>query len=181
MTRLPTVVALGLVYGALALPVAGSGEMPATTVVASVVLAGGLLLLSAIDLETFRLPDQLTLPLVALGIGLAGLLDWDSPWARLGAAAAGFGALWLISVAYQMLRDRAGLGLGDAKLLAASGAWTGFEGLSPTLLVACLTALFAVAVMAVRRGGIDRRTAIPFGPFLALGTWVVWLYGPIGL
>ena len=78
---------------------------------------------------------------------------------------------------YSRVRGRDGLGLGDAKLFAASGAWLGLEGLPAVLLVACGAAIVALLVMAWRSQALSATTRIPFGPFLAFGTWIVWLYG----
>ena len=78
-----------------------------------------------------------------------------------------------------MLRGRDGLGEGDAKLLAAAGAWVTWMGLPEVMLVAALTGL-AVA-LAGRLAGqkMEAQTAIPFGPCLAFATWIAWLYGPL--
>lgn len=148
-------------------------------VAVSAALGAVLAVLSAIDLSSRRLPDALTLPLAAAGIGLAwsrdpGLVPW-----HLGSAALGYAALWGVARIYVVLRDRPGLGLGDAKLLAAAGAWLGLDGLPSVVLVASLAAL--ALVLAARSLGrtMTMATAIPFGPFLALGFWVVWLYGPL--
>ena len=78
---------------------------------------------------------------------------------------------------YSRLRGRDGLGLGDAKLFAASGAWLGLEGLPAVLLVACGAAIVALLVDGLAIAGLSATTRIPFGPFLAFGTWIVWLYG----
>lgn len=146
---------------------------------ATLALGATLAALSAIDLAVRRLPDVLTLPLAAAGIGLAWLIDPQLvPW-RAAAALAGFLALWAVARLYLVLRGRAGLGLGDAKLLAASGAWVGLEGLPSVVLVGSVAALAALAVARWSGQVLSPHLAIPFGPFLALGFWLVWLYGPI--
>ncbi len=86
----------------------------------------------------------------------------------------------LIGWLYHRYRGLDGLGLGDAKLFAAAGAWVGAEGLSTVLLMACGSALVAALVWQQFDKSMDGQTAIPFGPFLAFGFWVVWLYGPLG-
>ncbi|MEQ1697432.1 MAG: A24 family peptidase, partial [Hyphomicrobiaceae bacterium] len=68
--------------------------------------------------------------------------------------------------------------LGDAKLFAAAGAWTGLEGLSTVLLYGSLAALIWTGVCAIRGREVLRTTPLAFGPFLAFGFWWVWLYGP---
>jgi leader peptidase (prepilin peptidase)/N-methyltransferase len=76
------------------------------------------------------------------------------------------------------LRHRAGLGLGDAKLFAAAGAWLGPAGLPSVLVWACGAALIAVAIHSIRGQTLSRTSRIAFGPFLAFGFWIVWLFGP---
>jgi leader peptidase (prepilin peptidase)/N-methyltransferase len=139
-----------------------------------------LLTLGWIDLRRWLLPDVLTLPLVLAGLAAAAAFDPDQLADRaLGAA---FGYLSLVAVAslYRWWRGRDGLGGGDAKLLAASGAWLGVVALPQVILWAALAAL-AVAVC-LRLGGrkIGAASALPFGPFLALATWVLWLSGSFG-
>jgi leader peptidase (prepilin peptidase)/N-methyltransferase len=148
-------------------------------VAASLVLGAILSTLSAIDVTIRRLPDVLTLPLLLAGLALGMLGIGHDLISRVAGAAAGFCLLFTINAAYHFVKGRDGLGLGDAKLLAASGAWIGIWDLSTVLLVASFLALMATA--AGRAGGhaIKLTTAIPFGPFLAFGTWAVWLTSPI--
>lgn len=158
---------------------------------ASVGLGWTLLALSAIDLKSFRLPDLGTLSLVVAGLALAAL-DLTGPLlAHAAAAALGYGALALVGALYRRYRGVDGLGLGDAKLLAAAGAWVGPNGLASTLLWGCLFGLATAALLAALNQRRDRsppeknavgwRMAIPFGPALSLGFWITWLYGPIAL
>jgi leader peptidase (prepilin peptidase) / N-methyltransferase len=173
------VLGLALAYAALAIPAWHTLPASSAVVLASAGLAGVLIVLSVIDLKTFRLPDILTLPLILAGIALAGYLGWDSFEWRLASAALGFGSAYLVAHLYEAVRGRSGLGLGDAKLYAASGAWVGGEGLITVLLYACIAALLAILTARVRNANVTQSTAIPFGPFLAAGTWLVWLYGPL--
>ena len=172
---------IGGFYLVMALPqiLAGSGMAPAT-IAATALLGLGLAALSAIDLRTFRLPDAITLPLIALGFGFTWLLDWQPalPW-RIAAAAGGYAFIWCVNEAYRALRGRAGMGMGDAKLLAAAGAWLGFEGLPSTMLSACVGALLFVAGCQAAGRPVGFKEPLPFGPFLAAGLWLVWLYGPL--
>jgi leader peptidase (prepilin peptidase)/N-methyltransferase len=174
-----TALALTGVYGLVAWPAFFSGApFPAADMMAGGVLAVGLIVGSIFDLRTFRLPDGVTLPLTGLGILIAHALGWGDWQERILAAAVGFLALALVREVYWRWRGRHGLGLGDAKLFAAAGAWTGAGALASVLLWACGLALAAVAVAAARGRPISATTALPFGPFLAAGTWLVWLYGP---
>lgn len=171
---------IGALYGAAALPEILAPAMQPGTIIASIILAAALVVLSAIDVRTLRLPDTLTLPLAVAGLAFAAGLQWDIPvsW-RLGAAAGGYLFVRGIDAGYKRLRGRSGIGQGDAKLLAAAGAWLGPEGLPATLLYACAGALLFVAARALAGQLTARTEALPFGPFLAGGIWLVWLYGPM--
>lgn len=172
--------AIGLITGAMVLAaVAWRAQTPPPfLMLASAGLAAALAALAVIDLRSFRLPDALTLPLLAAGLGVAWAADLAPLWWRMLSAALGYLLLAGLAAAYLRLRGTPGLGLGDAKLLAAAGAWTGAEGLPTILLIAAATGLACAGAARVLGWDIDRMTRMPFGPFLALGTWVVWLFGP---
>jgi leader peptidase (prepilin peptidase)/N-methyltransferase len=147
---------------------------------ASCALGWTLLALAATDLKYFRLPDFLTLPLIAAGLLAACLLDADpvrSLTAHAIGAAAGYLFVRLLRFAYRRLRGREGMGLGDAKLLAAAGAWVSWEGLPSVLAIASLSAL--AIVLLGQRPKIDLAQRVPFGAFLGLSLWITWLYGPL--
>lgn len=167
-------------FGLIAAPAVAGAGMPAGAMLATALLGVLLALLSAIDWATYRLPDVLTLPLAAAGLILAWVNGWGDPALRAGAAVAGGAGLALSGWLYEYVRGRPGLGLGDAKLYGAAGAWVGFEGLASVLLLACGAAMLFLAAAHLRGRKLALGTAIPFGPFLALGAWMVWLYGPIG-
>lgn len=136
-----------------------------------------LVTLAWIDWQRMRLPDLLTLPL--LGLGLAATL-LEAPGALLSSivgALAGYVALRAIDWGYRHLRGREGLGQGDAKLLAAGGAWLGWEALPWVVLFAALLGLAFALAGRVRGRVLTRETAVPFGPALALALWIVRLYG----
>jgi leader peptidase (prepilin peptidase)/N-methyltransferase len=143
---------------------------------AGCVLGWTLLALAWIDLEALILPDVLTLPLVLAGLAFVAVLEPDRVADHAAGAAIGWFLLWALARLYRSLRGRDGLGEGDAKLLAAAGAWVGWEGLGPILLIGALAGL--ALALARRLGGAatTATTAIPFGPPLALATWLVWLY-----
>jgi leader peptidase (prepilin peptidase)/N-methyltransferase len=130
-----------------------------------------LLTLGWIDALCQRLPDFLTLPLVLAGLAEAYFLEPQALTERAIGAACGYIGFRLLALLYKWRRGQEGLGAGDAKLLAASGAWIGAWLLPDMLLVAAVTAL----IFALRHGRIDRTARIPFGPFLAAGTWLLWL------
>jgi leader peptidase (prepilin peptidase) / N-methyltransferase len=162
-------------YLVLAVPVLL--RVPLAWLLASIALALALAALSAVDLRDYRLPDVLTLPLVAVGVLASWWLGLASPWWAIASAVVGFALLAGVALLYSRVRGREGLGLGDAKLFAASGAWLGLEGLPAVLLVACGAAIVALLLMALRSQPLLATTRIPFGPFLAFGTWLVWVYG----
>lgn len=136
------------------------------------ILIGFIFALSWIDLREYRLPDILTLPLIGLGVLQAWALGLD--WlASIVGAIVGYAAFVVIEIGFKRLRGKDGLGRGDAKLLAAGGAWCGWAGLPFIVLIGSGTGLIALLFPSMRRkaeGG-----AVPFGPFLALGVLLVWL------
>ncbi len=138
-----------------------------------------LLTLAWIDLQRWLLLDLLTLPLIVAGLAAAAMFDPDTVLDRALGAALGYVALHAIAAGYRAVRQREGLGGGDAKLLGAAGAWVGATALPQVILLAALAGLLAAA--ALRLGGVPLRahSALPFGPFLALATWAIWLGGPI--
>jgi leader peptidase (prepilin peptidase)/N-methyltransferase len=96
-------------------------------------------------------------------------------------AFAGFAAFALIGFTYRRLRGREGLGLGDAKLLAAAGAWLGWQALPGVVLIGALSALALALAGAAGGGKLIVTTQIAFGSHLALAFWLVWLFGPVVL
>jgi leader peptidase (prepilin peptidase)/N-methyltransferase len=138
-----------------------------------------LLALGWIDIREWLLPDALTLPLVIAGLAASAALDPERLTERALGAAIGYSSLRLVALIYRALRGREGLGGGDAKLLAASGAWVGASALPQLILLAAISALAAAACL--RLAGIRLRaySALPFGPFLALATWLIWLFGTL--
>lgn len=170
---------LAAFYAALALIPLRTETTSLAVIAVSMPLAATLIALSIIDLRTMRLPDAITLPLIAVGPLLAFALGWDGALWRVGSAAAGFLFLFAIAEGYRAWRGRVGLGLGDAKLFAAAGAWLGLEGLPSVMVWASCAALLGVLVAILLRQPVEATTRVPFGPFLAFGFWVVWLYGPI--
>jgi leader peptidase (prepilin peptidase) / N-methyltransferase len=171
---------LVVVYASLAFAALRDSAIPPAVLAASALLAAALIALSVIDLATFRLPDAITLPMILAGPLLAFAFGWEGVLWRVISAGVGFFSLYAVAYGYRALRGRTGLGLGDAKLFAAAGAWLGMEMLPSVLLCACGVALTAVILAALAGREVKAASRIPFGPFLALGFWAVWLYGPLG-
>jgi leader peptidase (prepilin peptidase)/N-methyltransferase len=132
-------------------------------------LALFLILLTEVDQRTFTLPNLLTLPMALAGILAAGTQDHLMN-ALLGLVL-GFGVFTVIQLLSLKLLRRDGLGPGDVKLYAAVGCWVGASGLPLVALVASLVALGWIAALR-----LPRRKRVPFGPFLAVGCWVTYLY-----
>lgn len=134
-----------------------------------------LVALALLDLEHFWLPDRLTLPLAAAGVAAAASGQSVRLDESLVGAAAGFGALTLIAVAYRALRGRVGLGGGDPKLLAAIGAWLGWTMLPLVLLLAGVAGLASVAARRARGDIVAGSDRLPLGSLLAVAAWPLWL------
>jgi leader peptidase (prepilin peptidase)/N-methyltransferase len=176
---LPATGAFLALYALMAAPSLLQDGFEPRPLLLSTILSILLAVLSAIDLREYRLPDVLTLPLTGLGLIATPLLLGASPWWQTASAAIGFALLASLSFLYAKWRGEPGLGLGDAKLLAASGAWLGAEALPSVLLWACGSAIVALLLRAWRSRSLSRKSRVPFGPFLAFGTWLVWLYGSL--
>jgi len=140
-----------------------------------------LLTLAAIDLRRWLLPDLLTLPLILAGLVAAALFDPEGLFDRALGAVLGYLFLRAIAAVYRRLRGREGLGGGDAKLFAGVGAWVGATALPQELLGAALVALITAAALRLRGIRLAAHSALPFGPFIALAGWPIWLTGPLPL
>ncbi len=127
-----------------------------------------LLALAVLDARHYWLPDALTLPLAFLGLTIGPWVTGVRLEDGLIGAAAGYGALLLVALGYKALRGREGLGLGDAKLLGALGAWFGWQALPFILLGASSLALLWVAGRALVGDPIRRSTRIALGTFLSI-------------
>jgi leader peptidase (prepilin peptidase)/N-methyltransferase len=170
---------LAIELAAIAVAAWAAAETSGWILVASCALGWTLLLLAAIDWQTQLLPDAVTLPLLLAGLAIAYIIMPDA-WAdhAIGAVA-GFAAFAALAYFYKALRGRDGLGLGDAKLTAALGAWVAWQGLPTLVLWASLLGLCWALLRAASGQRLRPADKIPFGPFLAVGGWLVWLYGPL--
>ena len=131
---------------------------------------------SGIDLRTQLLPDQLTLPLMWLGL-VASIdpLFINSKQALVGAII-GYLSLWSVWWVFKQLTGKEGMGHGDFKLLAAMGAWFGLAGILPTILLSSLVGAIVGSIWLAAKGR-DRATPIPFGPYLAIAGWITFIWG----
>ena len=142
----------------------------------ALLLIWALIALAFIDLDTTLLPDSLTLPLLWLGLlfNLGGHFA-SVPDAVIGAMA-GYGVLWSVYWLFKLATGKEGMGFGDFKLLAAIGAWLGWQMLPVTLLLSSVVgATIGIAMIVLVKH--DRRVPIPFGPYLAGGGLVALFFG----
>ncbi len=136
-----------------------------------------LLALAVIDLDTTLLPDDLTYPLLWAGLlaAVLGISPVSLSDAVIGAMA-GYLALWSLYWVFKLLTGKEGMGYGDFKLLAALGAWLGWQYLPVVVLLSSVVGLvFAVSMMP--SGSVKRDQGIPFGPYLAIAGWIALLWG----
>ncbi|WP_310606615.1 prepilin peptidase [Buttiauxella brennerae] len=142
-----------------------------------------LLALTVIDIQTYLLPDCLTLLLLWLGLLINSVAINDALKNSVYGAVAGYSALWLLNYCFRQMMQQDGLGYGDFKLLAALGAWLGWQKLPMLCTIAAFTGLLFVVI----RWRYDRKSeTLPFGPHLALAGCVLYIgqqenaYWPIG-
>jgi len=143
---------------------------------AALLFTWALIALAMIDLDTQLLPDAITLPLLWAGLivntGQFFVPLVDAVWG----AVAGYLALWLVHHLFRLLTGKEGMGYGDFKLLAALGAWLGWQMLPLVILLSSLVgALVGIGLIVLR--GHQRSNPIPFGPWLACAGWIAMLWG----
>ena len=149
----------------------------------ALVITWYLVAMTGIDIDTQLLPDSLTLPLLWMGLLAAAWLGRgtapipvDLKSAVLGAVF-GYLSLWSVYQAFKLTTGKEGMGYGDFKLLAALGAWLGWQMLLPVILFSAATgAVLGILLIVLRRHGRD--VPIPFGPYLAAAGWLVMMWGP---
>jgi len=149
---------------------------PGLAAAGAMVFAGAMIALAFIDFDTQLLPDDITLPLLWLGLlsNTSGTFT-DLTSAVIGATA-GYLSLWSVYWLFKLLTGKEGMGYGDFKLLAAIGAWLGWQVLPLTILVSSLVgALVGVALIVLARHG--RNVPIPFGPYLAAAGIIALMWG----
>ncbi|QJD31358.1 prepilin peptidase [Methylococcus geothermalis] len=144
---------------------------------AALSLTAGLIALAFIDLDHLVLPDDITLPLLWLGLLLNAQSLFCSLETALYGTVAGYLVLWTLHHGFLLLTGREGMGFGDFKLLAMLGAWLGWPMLPMIILFSSISGA-VIGSIALAAGGKDGRTPIPFGPFLAAGGWIALLWGP---
>lgn len=150
------------------------GPTPQTVVALG--FAWTLLALTLIDLDTKLLPDALTLPLLWTGL-LVNVPGWFVPLqASVIGAAAGYLALWSVNYLYKLVAGQEGMGAGDFKLLAAIGAWVGWQLLPVAILLSAVVGSIVGGTL-ILFFGRTAKTQIPFGPYLAGAGFIALLWG----
>lgn len=160
----------GLCFGMLAYL-----HPPSFLAIALMVLCACLLVLALIDLDTFLLPDAITLPLIWAGL-LVNLISGAVPLdAAVLGAVAGYMILWTIYHLFKLATGKEGMGYGDFKLLAATGAWFGYASLFSVMLISSVAGVvFGLIIQKIR--GESHAAPFPFGPSLVFGTFC-WMAG----
>ncbi|MFM4900408.1 prepilin peptidase [Aeromonas hydrophila] len=149
---------------------------PGWGLLAALLLTWVLVALTFIDLDKMLLPDQLTLPLLWGGL-LFNLTEGFAPLAdAVIGAMAGYLVLWSLYWAFKLLTGKEGMGYGDFKLLAALGAWLGWQALPIVLLLSSLVGAF-IGIGLILLRNHHQNKPIPFGPYLAIAGWIALLWG----
>jgi len=142
----------------------------------ALILTWALIALTFIDYDTQLLPDDITLPLIWLGLLISlGNVFVDSTTSIIGAVA-GYLSLWLVYQTFKLLTGKEGMGFGDFKLLALLGAWLGWQMLPVVILLSSFAgAIIGISLVVFKKHNKDK--PIPFGPYLAIAGWIALLYG----
>jgi leader peptidase (prepilin peptidase)/N-methyltransferase len=142
-----------------------------------------LIALTGIDIDHQLLPDNITLPLLWLGILASVILGATpgtpipvTPYESVLGAVSGYMSLWLLFHLYRLITGKEGMGFGDFKLFAVFGAWLGYKLLPLIILLAAATgAVYGIGMIALRAR--DRAAPMPFGPYLAAAGWLAMMWG----
>jgi len=149
---------------------------PTVQGLAALVLTGSLVVLTGIDLDHQLLPDNLTLPLLWIGLLLSLFHVFVDPVTSIKGALAGYLSLWLVYQLFRVLTGKEGMGYGDFKLLAALGAWLGWQALPLVVLLSSLVgAVVGLALLSTRLH--KKGQPMPFGPFIAAAGWIALVWG----
>ena len=144
--------------------------------ICTIVLTIGLITLAIIDLKSQLLPDSITLPLLWLGLLISLISVFTTPTDAILGAVIGYFALWAITVVFKWMTGRVGMGNGDFKLLAALGAWLGWQQLPFIILFSSLLgSIIGLCLILFKKQTVH--SPIPFGPFLATAGWISLLWG----
>ncbi len=143
---------------------------------AALIFTWSLIALTMIDFDTYLLPDDITLPLLWLGLIVNSFNTFTNLSSAVWGAIAGYLALWSVYKLFKLVTGKEGMGYGDFKLLAALGAWMGWQMLPQIILLSSLVgAAIGISMIVIR--GRDKNIPIPFGPYLAIAGWIAFVWG----
>lgn len=140
------------------------------------ILTWSLITIAFIDYDHLLIPDNITLPLIWLGL-LLNTNNWfASPESAIIGAISGYFILWLIAFVFKLIRKMDGIGHGDFKLFAVFGAWLGWQMLPIILLAASLLgSIVGISLALIKKRQINK--PLPFGPYLAIAGWLTFFWG----
>jgi len=149
----------------------------------AIVMTLALVPVAMIDADTQLIPDSIVLPLMWIGLAMSlyhpvvgAETLFVAPHDAIVGAIAGYLSLWCIYWLFKLVTGKEGMGYGDFKLLAALGAWLGWQQLPLIILMSAVVgAIVGIAIMVIRKH--DRSVPIPFGPYLAAAGWISMLWG----
>lgn len=143
---------------------------------AALIFTWSLIALTMIDFDTYLLPDDITLPLLWLGLIANSFGAFTDLPSALWGAIAGYLVLWSVYKLFKLVTGKEGMGYGDFKLLAALGAWMGWQMLPQIILLSSLVgAVIGISMIVIH--GRDKNIPIPFGPYLAIAGWIAFVWG----
>lgn len=141
-----------------------------------IILTWALICLTMIDFKHTLLPDDITLPMLWLGLLMSLAPVFVTPSEAIVGAAVGYLSLWSVYHLFKLVTGKEGMGYGDFKLLGLLGAWFGWTSIPMIILLSSVVgAVVGITLIAVR--GRDRNIPIPFGPYLAAAGWLSMMYG----
>jgi leader peptidase (prepilin peptidase)/N-methyltransferase len=140
----------------------------------ALIFTAALIALSGIDLRTTLLPDQITQPLLWLGLIISLYTVFVDPVSALLGASLGYMSLWLVTRTFKLLTGKDGMGAGDFKLLAALGAWCGFKAILPIVFLSSVVGAIIGGIW-LATAGKHKDTQIPFGQYLAIAGWIQFM------
>jgi leader peptidase (prepilin peptidase)/N-methyltransferase len=134
-----------------------------------------LIALAGIDTDTQLLPDSITFPLLWIGLVANSAGVFTTLNFAVWGAIFGYLALWLVFWLFKIFTGKEGMGYGDFKLLAALGAWMGWQAL-PIIIILSATCGAIIGILQIVINNRDRQQTIPFGPYLAVAGWITLLW-----
>lgn len=141
-----------------------------------IILTWCLIVLTMIDIDHQLLPDSITLPLLWLGLLVNSFGVFANLESAVFGAMAGYLSLWSVYWLFKLITGKEGMGYGDFKLLAALGAWMGWQAL-PLIIILSSFVGAAIGIAGILIAGRDKNIPIPFGPYIAIAGWIAFLWG----